>query len=207
MRQRRANALSVESGFTLLETLVALVVLGFLMVGLAEGVRAGLAIRHAESRRVDQTAELDSAMRVLRGALTRLPVVPSGNRLIATEEGLGIAGEADRVSFVGRLPTGLGTDRLADMTLYRDGDRLVLAWRPHRHERPLRAPPAPTRTVLLGGIERLDLAYWGSPKGGPAAGWKARWEGTEAPELIRIRLGFAKHDRRRWPDLIVASRL
>lgn len=205
MPREREKAASVEGGFTLLETLVTLVVLGFLMVGLAEGTRAGLSIRHAESRRIDQTAELDSTMRLLRGALTRLPV--SGNRLITTEDGRGIKGEADRVSFVGWLPTGFGTDRLADMTLYRDGDRLVLAWRPHRHERPLRAPQAPTRTVLLGGVARLDLAYWGAPIRGVAAAWQERWEGTEAPELIRIHIGFAKQDPRQWPDLIVGSRL
>jgi general secretion pathway protein J len=193
-------------GFTLLEVLVAMVVLAFLMVGLAEGVRTGLALRHAQTRRLGATAELDASMRLLRNVLTRLPVIPGSNRLIESETGVGIKGEPDRLSFVGDLPSGVGTTRLADITLYVDKKELILAWRPHHHERPLATLPALTRTVLLYGVERLELAYWGAPAGQLPA-WQARWKAQAAPDLIRVRLVFAKHDPRRWPELITSSRL
>jgi general secretion pathway protein J len=196
-----------EGGFTLLEILVALVVLGFLVAGLTAGLRAGLSLRHAQLHRLDQTGALDAAMRLLREVLTRLPVMANGERLIATAGGLAFRGEANRLSFVGRLPTGLGGTRLADMTLYVDDGKLVLAWRPHRHELRLVVAPQPMRTVLLAGVGRLHLAYWGAAAPGDTPKWHHRWEGQQAPELIRVRLLFAAGDRRHWPDLIAAARL
>jgi general secretion pathway protein J len=205
-QRRRVRRHHRQSGFTLLELLVALVVLGFLMVGLAEGVRAGLDLRGAQTRRLDRTADLDASMRLLRNLISDLPVVPGGNRLIATEAGAGIKGEPDRLSFVGELPTGIGTTRLADMTLYVDHARLTLAWQPHRHVR-LPGPPAPPiRTVLLDGVEKLRLAYWDPPAPGQPAAWSREWQAPVAPELIRIGLVFAANDPRRWPDLIARSR-
>ena len=191
-----------QSGFTLLEVLVALAVLGLLVLGLSQGVRAGLALRQAQDRHLGNTAELDATMRLLRRTLSRLPALPDGNALLASDAGDAFAGEADRVSFVGDLPTGFGAARRADMTLIvRDG-MLLLSWVPHRHAVAPAAPSA-AETVLLRGVERLDLAYWGSPDGEPA-GWQARWAGPAAPELIRLRLRFQRGDPRHWPDLIVA---
>lgn len=194
-----------QGGFTLLEVIVALVVLGFLMVGLTQGVRAGLSLRHAQVHRLDQTADLDAAMRILRSLLSQLPVNAAGDRLLTASDGSGFKGEADRVSFVGNLPTGLGTTRLAEMTLAVENGRLVLSWRPHHHEQLLGPPPPLVRTVLLSGVERFQLAYWGSPNNSGTASWHATWEAGDAPLLIRVKLEFAKHDPRHWPALIAAS--
>jgi len=196
-----------QAGFTLLEMLVALVVLGLLFVGLTEGVRAGLSLRHAQLHRLSGTAELDAAMRALRTVMSRLPVAAESNRVIATEAGAGFRGEAGRVSFVGDMPTGLGGTRRADITLRLGSRRLVLSWAPHYHEQSLGPPRQPTDTVLLDAVERLDLAYWGAPVAGRPSAWQARWESPDAPELIRVRLVFAKGDPRHWPDLITAPRL
>lgn len=192
-----------QAGFTLLEMLVAVIVLGMLVVGLTQGVRAGLALWGAQQRRVGETADLDTAARVLRGLLTGIAAPPTGASGAAGAGG-GFKGDADHLSFVGDLPTGLGTTRRADISLVLRKTRLVLSWTPHRHEIPLGPPPAPTDTELIAGVDRLDLAYWGSASPNEPAAWLARWDGPAPPPLIRIRLGFAKDDRRRWPDLIAA---
>ena len=67
-----------QSGFTLLEMLVALVVLGFLMVGLTQGVRAGLTMWGAQARRVGETADLDAGARVLRRLLSGISLLSAG---------------------------------------------------------------------------------------------------------------------------------
>lgn len=202
----RAGSDAAESGFTLLEVLIAVVVLGLLVLGLSQGVRTGLALRHAQVQRLGETAELDAAMRLLRGLLTRLPVVPDGNRAAAAEAGAAFKGSADRVSFVGDLPTGLGAARRADMMLFVRDARLILSWTPRRHERSLVPRPPPIETELLQGVERLELAYWGLPSAGQATGWRSEWAEPEAPELVRVRVIFVAEDRRRWPDLIAAPR-
>jgi general secretion pathway protein J len=190
-----------ERGFTLIEILVALAVLGLLVVGLTQGVRAGLALWQAQSRRVGETAEIDAAARTLRSLLSGVAAPPSSGAAAGAAK---FNGDDHRLSFIGDLPTGLGTSQRADIDLELSGKRLVLSWIPHRHEVSDRPPPKPIVTELIGRVERLNLAYWGSPAPDQPAGWQARWDGPQLPELVRVRLGFAKGDRRRWPDLIAA---
>jgi general secretion pathway protein J len=198
---------NAQNGFTLLEVLIALVVLGLLMVGLTEGVRAGLSLRQAQLRRLDRTAELDAVMRGLRNILGGVVIVPDGVPPAAIAGSAEFRGEPNSVSFVGDVPTGLGTARRADMTLaLRDGGRLVLSWIPHRHVRLFGPPPRPIETVLLQGVQQLELNYWGAPSRAQPAAWQARWVSPQAPELVRLRLSFNKGDPRRWPDLVVNIR-
>ena len=71
-----------QSGFTLLEMLVVLVVLGFLMVGLTQGVRAGLTMWGAQTRRVGETADLDAGARVLRRLLGGISLLSPGGIIL-----------------------------------------------------------------------------------------------------------------------------
>ena len=192
-----------QSGFTLLEILVALVVLGFLMVGLTQGVRAGLTMWGAQTRRVGETADLDAGARVLRRLLSGISL-PSAGGLPGASGTEKFEALPESLTFVGDLPTGFGTARRADITLELHEGGLVLRWTPRRHELSTAPPPEPIVTELIRGVERFDLAYWGSPSQGEPAGWQSRWDRRDLPELIRVRLGFAKGDRRRWPDLIAA---
>lgn len=196
-----------QTGFTLLEVLVVLVVLGFLVIGLTQGVRAGLAMWDAQTRRVGATSELDAAARVLRVVMTGIPAGPAGGINPAPDAGMQIEGRPDSLAFVGDLPDGLGTSRRAEIKIELNHGNLVLRWTPHRHELSTAPPPEPIETELIRGVERLNLAYWGAPGPGQPSGWQAQWDGPGIPELIRVRLGFAKGDRRRWPDLIAAPQL
>jgi len=196
--------LGPQAGFTLLELLVALIVLGFLVVGLTQGVRAGLAMWGAQTRRVGETGELDAGARVLRTLLSGISVPPSGGAGRGAAGTTKLEGRPDSLAFVGDLPTGLGTTRRANITLELVEGRLVLRWTPHRHELTTEPEPEPIETELVRGVERLDFAYWGSSSSDQPAGWQAQWDTFNIPGLIRVRLTFAGGDRRRWPDLIAA---
>ena len=194
-------SLGQQSGFTLLELLVALVVLGFLMVGLTQGARTGLAMWGAQTRRLGETAELDVGARALRMLLSDIHTPQPSN------VGTGAAtpnfeGSSDKLTFVGDMPTGFGTTRRANITLELVQERLVLLWTPHRHETTTAPEPKPTETELIRGVERLEFAYWGTASPDQPAGWQD--QSGSPPELIRVRLTFPKGDRRRWPDLVVA---
>lgn len=192
-----------QGGFTLLETLVVVIVLGLLMVGLTQGVRTALALWNAQQRRVGETAELDAGARILRTLLSDI-AIPSAAGGGGAEAAVAVKGDAGRLSFVGDLPTGLGNTRRADIVITLHEHALVLSWMPHRHETPLGPPSKPTDTELVGGVDRLEFAYWGPAAPGEAAAWLAQWDAPAPPQLIRVRLVFAKGDRRRWPDLIAA---
>jgi general secretion pathway protein J len=201
------SSIARQTGFTLLEILVALSVLGLVLIALNHGVQTALGIWIVQSRQITRTKDLDATARTLRTMLTQIPVSASatinpGSPPVA----IAFAGKSDELAFVGTLPTGLGTDRYADITLGLDGRRLVLRWLPHRHE--LAGPaPMPNVAEILDGVGRLDLAYWGPPLPTASPTWLAEWEGPSLPNLLRLRLSFAAGDSRRWPDLIIAPRL
>lgn len=195
-----------QAGFTLLEIIVALVVFGFLFVGLTEGTRTGFALWNLQTRRAGETEELDATARLLRSLLSSIPILPTAADVTASRA-ISITGEADRLAFVGDLPTGLGATRRADITLELRAGRLVLTWAPHRHEQAGAPAGGSTEIELIRGVERLDLAYLGAASSGETPGWEAQWAGPELPLLIRVGLRFAKGDRRRWPNLIAAPQL
>ncbi len=195
-----------QAGFTLLEILVALVVFGFLFIGLSQGTRTGFALWNVQARRIGQTEELDATARTMRSLLTGIPILPV-TAADTMPQAIAITGEADRLAFVGDLPTGVGATRRADITFTLRTGRLVLRWAPHRHEKVVAPPVAPTETELIHGVERLELAYFGAAPSGQAPVWHAQWAGPQLPLLIRVRLRFAKGDGRQWPDLVAAPQL
>jgi general secretion pathway protein J len=198
------RAFARQGGFTLLEMVVVVTVLGFLVIGLTQGVRTGLTLWEAQSRRVDETAELDAAARILRALLSGIAPPPTFGPASGAASGAELKGAPASLAFVGDLPTGLGTTQRADITLELSRGQLVLHWTPHRHELSTATATPPTETELVGNVERLDLAYWGTSPSGQETGWQAQWDGPAIPELIRVRLAFGKGDRRRFPDLIAA---
>ena len=196
-----------QGGFTLLEILVALTVLGFLLIGLNEGVRAGLGMWSKQTRQIGSMAELDSTARLLRSLLGNIPLAPAaaanpGSPPLA----ISFSGATGQLAFVGDMPTGLGSTRRADITVTSRGGRLVLLWAPHRHEQSNTAPVA-QETELLGGVVRLEFAYWGTSGADSPTTWLTQWDGPALPQLIRIRMSFGKGDSRHWPDMIVAPQL
>lgn len=191
---------SGSAGFTLLEILVVLAVLGLLLAGLAQGVRYGLLAWGTQARIVGERDQLDATDRMLRQLVGN---IDTGNALKPTW----LSGQPNRFDFTTTLPrvAALATRR-ADVTLLVDtGHRLVLRWTPHFHETPLTAPPPMTETELLSGVDHVDFSYWrDAGRTGVPAGWQHVWTDTAPPGIVKIHLGFAKGDSRTWPDIVVA---
>jgi general secretion pathway protein J len=188
-----------SSGFTLLEILVALVVFGFLMIGLTEGMQFGLHARSVQTRAVDAVGALETTDRVLRTLIEQMD--PGTDDHPAT-----VTGSAHSLAFPTTLPNGeTGIDaRLIDAALGVDGaHRLVLRWTPRAHAVRLGPPPVPVENVLLTGVDHVDFAYWVIPRGGGAQ-WVGSWSDTSLPVLVRMHIVFAKGDRRHWPVMIMA---
>lgn len=188
-----------DAGFTLLEILVALVVLGFLMLGLTQGTRFGLQALTAQGRLLDERAELDAVDRTLRWLIERMD--PGG-----PNQAPEIQGGRGTLAFTSELPAAAaGAARLADVALVLTGGQLVLRWTRRLNAVRLGPPPAPQEAELLRGVERIELAYWRrATKDNPVSGWIEVWSEQVLPDLVRIRLVFPASDRRRWPDIVVA---
>jgi general secretion pathway protein J len=195
----RGRLAALRAGFTLLEVLVILGVLGLLLVGLAQGTRHGLLASEQQSRLIERNADLDAAYRTLRNLIEHAkpgsewePLVFAGNPHAAV------------FTSVVPLPTAGSSQLRADVKLLVDtSQRLVLLWTPHLHA--IRTGPAPSAvaTPILQGVARLDLNYWPDSNGG----WTSVWYDAAPPRLVRVRIVFADDARWNWPELVAAPML
>jgi general secretion pathway protein J len=195
MRDRAAR----QDGFTLLEVLATLVVLGLLMVTISEGVRVGLKAWALEGHTDQQAGKLETTDRALRQLIERaLPTDP--------QAGDGFFGNSHELSFATILPEGYGAPSTheADVTLLvAPSHRLVLLWRPH-FSRWIVSPPPPSAIPLVEGVQQLDFAYWQPATESQQGRWLSAWPTRSLPSLVRLRIVFPPGDARHWPDIVVA---
>ena len=186
-----------SAGFTLLEVLVGLVILGFIVSGLAGSTRFGLAAVGTQSRIASEHEDLEPADRLLRRLVEGMALPNDGRQP-------GLVGDRTGFACLTRAPAAQapGPAARVDAFLAVNGaHQLVLRWSPHWHAERLvpRAPPA--EEVLLQGIDRLEVSYLSPDRGG----WLQAWNRADLPGLVRIRLLFAPDDPRHWPPIIAAT--
>lgn len=198
-----ATPRGAERGFSLIEVLVALVVLGLLIGTLTQGVRFGVGAVAAQARIVGVRGDEDAVERALRRLVEHMD---PGTFATPPE----MTGTASRLELVTELPLAAtllpgqgpaGQPALrVDAALEADArHRLVLRWRPHVGGQRLAPAPPASEEVLLSGVGQVTFGFLSAQQG-----WQASWRGTELPLLVRIHVGFPKGDRRSWPDLVAA---
>jgi general secretion pathway protein J len=198
------NEHRTTAGFTLLELLVSLVVLGFLIAGLGQGLRLGLRVWEAQSRIVGTRDQFDAADRTLRELLTHIE--PD----TGVVESIRFSARPDRLDFRSELPSTvrLGTRRIDASLLVNGRRRLVLRWTPRLHERALGDPIKEQETELLDGIAQIEFRYWhAADANGRGGEWRREWSEPTLPDLIKVHLVFLKNDYHRWPDIVIAPAL
>jgi general secretion pathway protein J len=200
-----------ERGFTLLEMLLAVVLLVTLMVMLADGI--GL-VSHRLSRsgeRVDRAGMEALVQNYLRAALGQ--AIPTA---VSSDAGstLDFDGSGENVAFVAHAPSSAPLGGLIKLDLRFEAGRrgapgaLVADWRPYRdlaNDTETGGARAGTRQ-LLANVSAADFAYY--DPGGPdrPPGWVTEWHDQPIlPSLVRISVEFA--DGEAMPELVVALRL
>jgi general secretion pathway protein J len=213
-----------QTGFTLVEMLVALVLISLIVSMLFGGLR--LASRTWDG--VEAKAQRTEAQRLARSFLRR-SLLQSRKVLWQSERRQFILfyGDAGQLEFVTPLAghVGLGglyllrvalldRDQGNDLVLQRwlvnpgvlDGeDADIPVWQPleppGRIDVPFDGPMGAYGTsLLLKGVEAMELSYFGQYQGEPEAQWREDWkEQTLLPQLVRIRLTGDEQ----WPDLVV----
>ncbi|KPF78733.1 hypothetical protein IP88_03125 [alpha proteobacterium AAP81b] len=198
-----------DAGFTIIELLVALAIMGLLAGMLGAGLGLGRRIIEGGSVALADTDAVANTQMTLRERLMRLAPVPrdvAGGGIIEVR---GLPGEFRWVGVAAGqlqpdsdqhyrllLTAGGNLTLLTASTLDRRvdlGSATLAGWTPH---------------VLLRDVSTLDIAYFGPPfQGRGGRGWQPSWLArTQPPELVRVRIGFAAGDRRHWPDFVVRPR-
>jgi len=181
-------ARSNEAGFTFLELLVAIAILGGLSLIMAGGLTFGIRGWRNEQLQAEST-ERTSA---LRSALARLVehAVPAFASTDRRDETVAFTGDRDRLNLVGLLPEALGGDVLGLQSLglraNNSDTQLVFDWRVDLPSSDQDVLPA-VETVLENDVRGLELRYWGKLDGETDPSWHDQWHNqTRLPEGIHI---------------------
>jgi general secretion pathway protein J len=184
-----------QSGFTLLEVLVALVVLGLLIAGLTQGMRLGVGLWQSESQTLAMRADVDAMEKTLRVLVSRIDPGGVSGRAPPFE------GTARSMLFTTTLPESAGAMPTpeADVALGVDREhQLQVLWQP-RYRSPIRPTPPSNHVALLRDVDHLEIAYWRDA----ATGWRQEWRGPPLPQLIRIRVVFHPGSKQHGPDIVI----
>lgn len=200
MKDRHADH-TPQAGFTLLELLVGLTLLGFLSMLVMTGYQvATLSTRRVEDW-ADRARDLEASYDFLRDRLSQAypAFVTDGSGAWVVD----FAGRNDRIEFLAPLPQRFGAGDIVRYQISEDGGALNLTW---RLDRPGEQHPAGSHSSLLGGLTVLSFQYFGATEldGGPR--WQRSWVGrSQLPQLIRVH--FEGDRNGRWPDLLVRPRI
>lgn len=196
-----------SAGFTLLELLIALSLMGLVLVMVYSALWLGIRSWDAGDARATQLNDIRLVQGFLRRNLKQSRTVfridEDAQRVVVFEGG------AEHITFVAPLLDHLGLGGLylieLDMMEVEDVGQLRIRWQPYRpdslddnrvHEDDSEA------TLLLSEVENVQWSYFGVEEDDNEPAWHERWVNSQQrPRLVNLRLRWRGEP---WPDLVVA---
>ena len=217
------RAVRARAGYTLIEFVIALTLVGLIMVLVTGGIFLGARTWDAVDAKAESVSETRQALEFLRRQLTAARGIT--HRLPDGDAPL-FWGNQQMLEWVAPLPSYVGNGGLSVMRLSVVGEAqrrqlLFEHWFYHPQAltgevgatpawTPLVATRVPDgevdagiygRHVLVERLQGFELAYFGAAERGGALRWSSQWEGIDAlPRLVKIQLQQADED---WPDMVV----
>jgi general secretion pathway protein J len=203
-----------QSGFTLLEMLIGLTLLGLTLALMFGGLRLGVRSWDAGSLASEDMARIRVFESFVRRQLNE--VYPYFWKTDG-DQTLAFRGEPNAIHYVGFLPSGSGGRNglyLLSLEIERQErmQRLVLRSLPMPpNARDFTAMQSVEQTVLASGIiaegvEELVFGYFGSETEQGEAKWVTHWNAPKRlPQLVRLRVKLATGQE--WPELVVALKV
>ena len=191
-------------GFTLVEIVVAMAILGVLLAVVYAGYALGVRSWAGGERTHAAVSELRLAGRFFRDRVEQAyPLAVS----TGSGQRLRFDGDVERLSFVTRLPGYLGGEGLHEIVIAVDAREAGVDLSMSRRRLALAgAEPAESdrqRRLLVRDLESVRFDYFGSAVDGVPATWHPRWLArTRLPRLVRLRLTSRRVGE--WPAIVVA---
>jgi general secretion pathway protein J len=191
-----------QAGFTLLELLIAVALLGLLTTILLAGFRLQTQHIGRQSERLERSSLVPAVHSFLRNQLAKAqPLVLTG----AEDRTIMFEGQPAAIAFVAPAPESVPDGGLLLFSAgYADG-QLVARWR--RFDGTLgETLRSAGETVLLEGVAMLAFRYYGAVAPGQEPTWQESWkERAYLPSLVQLELTFL--DGEKMPVLAAAPRL
>lgn len=193
-----------RSGFTLIEMLVGLALLGLMTLVLFGALRFSIRSWDRAEIKTLQVVDLRIVEGVLRREIGKAFPLRIGQ---ANENKIAFEGDSKQVHFVTALPAHLSGGGLSLVALELAEDRdevkqstagkaLVLKHViPDGETRDFSALDKSDRSVLLKGLEDVEFAFFGQDNDQTEGSWRNQWTSSaRTPALLRIKLKFAGND-------------
>ncbi|CAH1191098.1 Type II secretion system protein J [Candidatus Nitrotoga sp. BS] len=196
------------AGFTLLELLIAMSLLGLILALLFGGMRLGARSWDAG----EMHAENSTHLALLQGFLRReLSQVTPFHWKKKADMNLAFIGEPDNIKMVAPIAVRLGAGGLflISLELAQDNDFGQLVMKraiPVADSVDFTALENVEKIVLAEHVQEVSFAYFGAETKDAEPQWQDQWGNKDSqqhlPYLIRVRVKFS--NGRVWPDLVVA---
>lgn len=217
-----------EAGFTLMELLIALTLLSLMLVMLFGGLRLGARSWDAVELHAAESGDQRLIWAFLRRTLMEMRGVYLINE---DKRRIAFSGQQDAVEFVGLMPARLGpggtyiirvetqkAGKNRNLVMRRwlyhpevlEGLKGVPPWTPlyervgesiFRQDEDEKNTALYSEHVLVEGIDKLEIEYYGKIRGSKTSRWHEKWdEKSSMPSLINLTLETAKFT---WPPLMV----
>ncbi len=205
---RRRGVGPEQAGFTLLELLIAMTLMGLVLAMLYGGLRIGMRSWEVGEQRADTVDEL----RLVQGFIRRRfsQSVMTFQRDESDGRTVAFVGESDRVRLVTPMLAYLGMGGLyaiqIDTIEEADVEHLRIRWWPFRPDLfdldRIENDEIVEETTLISGVADIEWSYFGAQEPGRDPEWADRWESrAQRPLLVRLRLSLRQGV---WPELIMA---
>jgi general secretion pathway protein J len=188
-----------ESGYTLVEMLASLIIVGLAGAMMLSGVTTGRRVWERADAANAIGESISGSQMVLRERLeraypaTRYDKIPTYADFFGAENAVTFLSPPRDIAAPQALQRyTLGLAANGDLVLSDLSDVAI-------------DPKGPgTPLVLLHNVQQLDISYYGVVPPDKAPAWHDKWQGRPAlPLLMRIRVQFPPDDPRGWPDLLI----
>jgi general secretion pathway protein J len=198
-----------EAGFTLLEIIVAVVILAMIMTTAFGALRLGDRSWEAGIKRANESEQLRTTGNLLQRQFNQIvPMVWT----VDNEPRIAFNGDRRQVQFIAPAPQHHGATGLFEFTLSAEGVeddvRLVLNYTLFNPDHTSLGPSDGGRRVQLAErLKSVELEYFGSTKADEAPAWHAEWNTEQAsyPEMVRLRVE-RESGALQWPELLLSLR-
>ncbi len=207
-----------QRGFTLVELLVSIALLGLISVAMAGSLRFGARVWDTGADRGEWINRAEITQNFLRRHISQAATPRAqGPAALAQEPDAfndapepAFSGAPDRLRFVAPAPVQAGVGGFSRFELFISGDaesrRLVLSI--ELGDPGEAAPETSDARVLIDDIESAAFRYYGALEEGREADWHDEWTDPDRlPALVALQVSFPEGDRRPWPELVIALRL
>lgn len=194
-------------GFTLIEVLIAMLLLSIMMLLLFSSLRISARNWDAGENRMDQVSQIAAVQNFFQRHLSTAR--PESSEVSPGRYVFGFQGERNKLQFVSALPASAarqGVQKFTLMVRENDGQKNLLVGVEPFYPAAFPEQWKKEEVILIKGISELKLSYFGALLNEKQASWHNKWQDQKTlPLLIKIALQF--DNSMLWPVMQVAPRI